>query len=108
MQDAMTEMVLERENDAFRGSGGISSNCRFYSFSPAFLDSETDTVYLSRFADGTPAPIHLLDGLPEEVVVGRDPAGKVVSVKPSIISGFIREGRFFSREAAAARIAELV
>ena len=48
-----------------------------------------------------PAPVHLLDGLPEEVVVARHPCGRVEKVKASVVSGFVREARFYTREEAA-------
>jgi hypothetical protein len=47
------------------------------------------------------APIHLLCGLPAEWVVSRDAAGGVSAVKPSIVAGFLRDGRFYTREEAA-------
>jgi hypothetical protein len=47
------------------------------------------------------APIHLLSGLPPEWVVTRDAAGGVSAVKPSIVAGFLRDGRFYTREEAA-------
>lgn len=63
-------------------------------FSPAFLDTETRTVYRSRFFDGRPAPCHLLEGLPPAVVGKR-----------SLVCGFLRKGRFYTRAQAAAALA---
>lgn len=102
----MTEQLLERENVAFLGSGGISQeNCNF-GFRPAFLDTRTEVVYPSCFADGTPAPFHLLDGLPDEIIVSRNAVGGVISVKDSVISGFVLAGRFYSRAEAARKVTE--
>jgi hypothetical protein len=56
---------------------------------------------VSRFANGTPAPIHILDGAPEEWVVARDPSGRVIAVKASVIAGFLHQGRFYTRAQAA-------
>jgi hypothetical protein len=56
---------------------------------------------ISRFANGNPAPIHVLDGLPEDWVIGRDKGGRVMAVKDSVISGFMRQGRFYTRAQAA-------
>jgi hypothetical protein len=46
--------------------------------------------------------MHLLDGLPDEWVVERDAAGRVRAIKDSVIAGFVRDGRFYTREQAAA------
>ena len=70
-------------------------------FSPVFLDFDTFTIYPSRFADGRPAPLHLLDGLPDEVVIDRGPSGRPVAAKATLISGFERSGFFYTRRAAA-------
>ena len=107
MNEAMTERVLELETRALRGTGGVSANNRDCGFRPAFLDASTDTVYLSRFRDGQPAPFHLLDGLPDDVVVARSASGAVETVKPTVVSGFVRAGRFYTRDEAAEMVAEL-
>ena len=70
-------------------------------FRPAFLDCATMRIHLSRFADGRLAPCHVLDGLPDEVVVDRLPSGRIVRAKASLISGFERGGFFYTRRAAA-------
>jgi len=56
----------------------------------------------SRFADGQPAPMHLLDGLPDLWVVKRDAQGRVSALEDTVIAGFIRGGHFYTREQAAA------
>lgn len=101
MNQVMTDQRLEQENRNFRGSGGISEENRSLGFLPAFLDTETGRVHASRFANGQPAPIHLLDGLPPEVVLARDANGRVARVKASVVSGFVLEERFFTREEAS-------
>jgi len=58
-------------------------------------------VYLSRFADGRRAPIHVLDGLPGELVTTRDGAGRVAGTVDSIVAGFVRRGQFMTRDEAA-------
>jgi len=97
----LTAQALRRQNLAFRGTGGVSAGNRCRGFAPAFLDTETGGVYLARFADGRPAPVHLLDGLPGELIVSRDPAGRCRDVKRSVVAGFVRAGRFYTREQAA-------
>src|SRR5262245_21292407 len=99
--NAMTPQQLALENARYRGTGGVSENCSA-GFSPAFRDTETGVVCLSRFADGRPAPFHVLDGLPNELVISRDWHFGRVSAKPSVVSGFVHEGRFYTREEAAA------
>lgn len=106
MNQVMTERVLERETVAFRGRGGVSAENRDEGFRPAFLDRQTGVAYASCYVDGRPAPFHLLDGLPDELVLARNAAGRVVSVKASVTSGFLRDGRFYTREEAVSSLSE--
>jgi hypothetical protein len=101
MHTLMTRRRIRDENRAFRGTCGISQNNHSAGFLPAFCDLETGRTQLSRCAGGTPAPIHLLCGLPDEWVVARDAAGGVAAVKASVVAGFLRDGRFYTREEAA-------
>lgn len=101
----LTGETLEVENRAYHGSGGTSQENGCFCFYPAFFDVDTGAVYLSRFADGRVAPMHLLDGLPQEVVTQRTAEGKVKAVKSSVAAGFVRSGRFYTREQAANAIA---
>jgi hypothetical protein len=97
----MSEKQLQHENVVHTGSGGRSQENSGLGFKPAFLDFPTQKVYPSRFADGRLAPFHLLDGLPDEVVVDRAASGRVVTAKATLISGFVRNGFFYTRAAAA-------
>jgi hypothetical protein len=92
---------LKHENEVHAGTGGCSQENKGLGFRPAFLDFATHTIYLSRFADGRLAPFHLLDGLPNEVVVDRAASGRVTSAKATLIAGFERHGFFYTRTAAA-------
>jgi len=103
----MTERHLQLETVAFHGTGGVSAENGCKGFHPAFLDRDTHCVYLSCFADGRPAPFHLLDGLPDEVVQDRWPGGRVKSAKASVISGFVLNGCFLTREEAAERVSSV-
>jgi hypothetical protein len=105
MTVTLSPTVLEAENRGFVGSGGRSQENQRIGFRPAFKDADTGIVYPSRFHDGRPAPFHLLDGLPEELVVLRNPGGRVEAVKPSLVSGFVLEQRFFTRDEAASWMA---
>ena len=102
-----TARVLQAENACYRGTCGISEENRCLGFQPAFFDTRSETIHLSRFADGRPAPIHVLDGLPDELVVERDALGRVRAAKGCVIAGFVLDGRFYTREAAAKRAAQL-
>jgi hypothetical protein len=108
MEGTTTSHTLETENLLFWGTGGRSQENRSVGFRPAFMDTQSNRIYPSRFADGRPAPFHLFDGLPDEVVVSRDTSGRVASIKSSVVSGFLRMGRFFTREQAAAEVEQLV
>ncbi|MBS1159165.1 MAG: hypothetical protein H6R15_1584 [Proteobacteria bacterium] len=102
----LTEQELQLETRAFVGTGGTSANSRSSGFLPAFLDTCTQAVYLSRYCDGRPAPFHLIDGLPDAVVLSRSASGKVEAVKPGVVSGFVLDGQFYSREESAKRVAD--
>ncbi|MGH8564198.1 MAG: hypothetical protein ACREXW_08945 [Gammaproteobacteria bacterium] len=97
---------LRTQNRRYRGSGGVSAENRDAGFRPAFLDSRTSLVYLSQFPDGSPAPVHLLDALPPELVVQRTAAGRVAAVRDSVVAGFVRDGRFLTRDQTMAELAE--
>ncbi|MEN8763108.1 MAG: hypothetical protein ABF290_11805 [Thiogranum sp.] len=93
--------ALRRENLQFADTTGVSANNRGLGFVPAFMDTETGNVYLSRFANGTPAPIHVLAGLPDNLTEAHGESAAALSIKSSVISGFVREDTFYSREQAA-------
>lgn len=97
----LTELTLRDENILYARTRGVSRNNRSAGFVPAYLNRATGECTASRFADGTPAPVHLLDGLPEAWVRERDAAGHVICTCPGIVAGFLRNGCFFTREEAA-------
>ena len=98
---ALDAIQLRRENVAFDGTYGISRNNGCLGFIPAFCDTETGRVEVARFANGRPAPMHLLEGLPQEWAVGRGIDGRICAVKHTVIAGFLRGGLFYTREQAA-------
>ena len=57
-------------------------------------------IHPARFDDGTPAPFHCLDGLPDEAVLLRLYTGRVLHAKP-LVPGFERGGFFYTRRAAS-------
>ena len=97
----LTVTRLAAQNRRFEGTGGVSGENRTLGFLPAFADICTGAVYLSRFADGRLAPMHLLEGLPEKIVEQRGSGGRVTMIKDSVIAGFVRDGQFYTREQAA-------
>ncbi|MFN0302679.1 MAG: hypothetical protein ACKVQU_20280 [Burkholderiales bacterium] len=99
---ALDRAGLRRESAPHDGTAGSSAGNQSQGFRPGFIDTDTGIIYNALFADGRPAPCHLLDGLPETVVVSRDQRGRVHAVKATIVPGFIRQGEFFTRAEAAA------
>jgi hypothetical protein len=95
-----TAETLAAEKARYFGTAGCSAGNRSCGFRPAFLDRETGRVYLAAYADGQPATVHVLDGLPASLVLSRTSRGRVCTVKGSVISGFAREGHFYTREQA--------
>jgi len=106
MKNATSIVQLQLENLVHRGTGGRSEENRGLGFRPAFFDFSTQRIYLSCFRNGMPAPIHVLDGLPDEVVIDRAANGKVVTTKATVIAGFVRNGFFYTRRAAAKAVAD--
>lgn len=102
----LCQQQLALQNERFENTAGVSCNNHTAGFRPAFEDKDTGMIYTSCYADGTPAVMHLLDGLPEELVVSRGQGGHVMSVKPSVVAGFVRNGRFYTREQAIRALQE--
>ena len=92
---------LRRENRDFAGTTGISINNKTWGFIPAFYDKKTGRAEISRYFDGRPAHIHLVEGLPEDWAADHDVKGRITSLIPTIISGFVRGTAFYTREQAA-------
>ena len=97
----MNQLILAQENATYGAGGGVSANNRSFGFQPAFRNAETGCIYPSRFADGRPAPIHMIDGLPDELVVARSTTGRAISVRASVQAGFTLDGTFYDRDEAA-------
>lgn len=92
---------LIQENIQYAGTAGISKNNRGQGFVPGFMDTDSGHIYRSRFADGRPAPVHMLSGLPDELFDSNGYANQQHPVKKSVVSGFIRENNFYTREQTA-------
>lgn len=103
----LTLAALRWQNELFRGHGGVSEEVRPLGFRPAFYDMDTGEVHPSCFASGMPAPMHVLDGLAEELVACRLPNGRVAAARPGVVAGFERHGDFYTREQAAHAAAQM-
>ena len=104
MRHTLTTSALALESANYRGTCGVSENNRGAGFQPAFIDRQSGTVHLSRFPDGRRAPCHLLEGLPDELVIARDEEGRVTRIKGCIVSGFVHGGCFYTRDEALAML----
>jgi len=67
-------------------------------FQPAYFDMQTGKIHVSRYASGHQAPLHILDGIPDNVAKRAD---------LNLVSGFIYNGIFLTRQQAADKRAEL-
>jgi hypothetical protein len=101
MNRSFTQASLKRENLAFSGTPGVSRENRVNGFRPAFYDSDTGRVVISRFLNGQPAPMHIMDGLPKSWIVERDADSRAIAIKRSVIAGFVNKGCFYTRAEAA-------
>ncbi|MBK8321256.1 MAG: hypothetical protein IPL06_00590 [Betaproteobacteria bacterium] len=101
MKKLLNPQILEASAAAHVRTGGRAGENEHLGFRPAFFDTATCALYLSTFADGRPAQVHLLDGLPEDVVVVRSDCGRVIAAKASLVAGFERDGFFYTRRSAA-------
>ena len=104
MNQLLTKARLKAENLVFFGTAGVSRENYGKGFRPAFYDTETGRVELSRFQNGQPAPMHIICGLPESWIVERDAASIATAIKCSVIAGFVRDGFFYTRTQAAEAI----
>jgi len=105
MFQALTLSRLLKDRVEYAGTGGVSERNQCCGFMPAFLDCNTGQVYPSLRADGQVAGFHCLDGLPDELVQRRDARGCVCALKAGVQAGFVRDGRFYTREEAARQVA---
>lgn len=99
--DAVDNQTLRSENIDYEGTRGISQNNRASGFRPAFLDTSSGRIEISRLKDGQEAPIHMIGWLPKEWAVMVDENELVIELKPEIVAGFERGGSFYTRDEAA-------
>ena len=97
----MDNQTLCSENLTYAGTRGISENNHTSNFRPAFLDRTTGRIEIAKLKNGEQAPVHIICWMPEEWATSIDDNGLVLGLKPGIIAGFERGGRFYTREEAA-------
>lgn len=100
-QCKMNNQTLRMENMAFGGTRGVSENNTGAGYLPAFRDSRTGRVEIARTRVGLPAPCHMIEWLPREWARTLTDSGRVSSLRPEIVSGFVRDGVFYTREELA-------
>lgn len=103
--EQLTRKTLKEQNHKLSHTAGVSRHNRTRGYLPGFLDKETGSVYPSCKADGSPATIHVMDGLPENLIMTRSASGRAAAVKRTVIAGFIKEGHFYTREQVANALA---
>lgn len=100
--DPLDTLRLRAERRRYRGTAGESRRAGTCGLRPAFRDEHSGQVQAARFADGRPAPLHVLDGLPEAWIAERDERGRPLATRAGIVCGFLRGRRFYTRAEAAA------
>ena len=93
---------LAAENRHFAGTCGVSAEAARMRLLPAFRDPRSGRVEIARFRNGAPAPVHLIEGLPEEWALAHDERGAVKVLRADIVCGFVCGEQFYTRAEAAA------
>ncbi len=101
MNTPVTMDTLIEQNQVYKTSLGVSERCASSGYAPAFQDTLTGETHLSLYANGHRAPVHMLDGLPEQWVVKRDQNSRVVAVRATVVAGFVHDGIFYTRKEVA-------
>ena len=101
MGTTLSVATLRRQNRRFANTGGVSANCFRQGFVAAFKEASSGETRLSCFGDGSPAGVHILDGLPDDWVTRRDSSNHVTEVRNTVIAGFLHDGRFYTRDQTA-------
>jgi len=107
VQNKLSQVILRQQNRGPYRFGARSAENRNAGFLPAFLDPTSGRSYLSRYADGSLAPFHLLDGLPAELLSQRRDKRHARRTRRPMIAGFLLGDRFYTREQAAATLGSM-
>ena len=100
--DSVIHQPPRKCRHALAATGSIHRENRLPGFLPAFRNARSGQIALSRFADGSPAPVHCLDGLPRDWCHHHPDGG--VSLRPEVSCGFLFANRFYTREEAAREV----
>ena len=95
------QVAVTRESATYLGTCGESVVAGQHKFLPAFCNRVDGRVELARLPNGKPAPMHLIAALPKAWAARCDEGGNVVELIDSVIAGFVKNGRFYTREEAA-------
>ena len=93
--------TLQSENQAFSGTKGISENNRESGFKPAFIDKKTGRIEVARLANGQPAPVHIINWLPNDWAKAFNEDGTIKCLIPDNVAGFVRDSIFYTRDQVA-------
>ena len=96
------QYAVTAESQPYNGTCGESVVACKHQFVPAFCNSADGRVELARLPNGKPAPMHLISALPQEWAARCDDDGNVLELIDSIVAGFVKDDRFYTREEAAA------
>lgn len=93
----MLDSALSDSGKQFRDKlSGIDLPDFCQGFIPVFRDLANDETHISTFSDGQFADMHILDNLPIDWVEDWDENGYALSLRPSVIAGYMRAGQFYT------------
>ncbi|MDH5472623.1 MAG: hypothetical protein OEY87_04075 [Gammaproteobacteria bacterium] len=92
----LTQAQVNQQYNNFKKSGATLFSDAAFGFMPAFKDLKTEETHLSTYDDGTPAVLHVLDGLPVAWIGEWGDDGRPDSVRAGVIAGFMRGGCFYT------------
>ena len=92
----LSQAQVKRQYKNYKQLGSAVFSDAAFGFMPAFQDVLTEETHLATYEDGTPAVLHVLDGLPEGWIAEWGEDGRADSVRTGVIAGFMRGGCFFT------------
>lgn len=98
---AAEELVVIRVPQRYDHCRALCEESHAAGFQPAFLDTHTGVVYLSRFLNGQIAPLHFFDALPSNLVERDSNCSQARRLKNFVVAGYVSEDQFYTREEAA-------
>lgn len=92
----LNQSQVEHQYSHYKQSGPALFGDAAFGFMPAFMDVLSEEIHLSTYDDGTPAVLHVLDGLPVSWIGEWGDDGRPDSVRLGIVAGFMRGGCFYT------------